>query len=162
MHKNIKEVNGNILDFPEGINVIIHGCNTLNIMGAGLAKLIREKYPEVYAADTQAFYNGKVRLGRFSGCKVDDGKYIINLYIQSEIGTSKRMVDYEALYSGLQAMKTVMLMRDGKKFTVGFPRIGCGLAGGDWHVVKSMIESVFGGSENIQVVLVNYGTGAVS
>ena len=39
-------LHGNLLDFPYGITSIAHCCNTMNIMGAGIAKSIAERYPE--------------------------------------------------------------------------------------------------------------------
>lgn len=36
----------------------------------------------------------------------------------------------------------------GKNFTIGFPdHIGCGLGGGDWNIVKKIIEEEFAGNE---------------
>ena len=58
-------IQGNLLDFPThcktdpdkyiGISAIAHSCNTRNIMGAGIAKQIKNRYPQAYEADTKAF-----------------------------------------------------------------------------------------------------------
>jgi O-acetyl-ADP-ribose deacetylase (regulator of RNase III) len=40
-------INGNILETEE--NVIVQQVNCMGVMGAGLAKQIREKYPKVYS-----------------------------------------------------------------------------------------------------------------
>ena len=45
--KNKKEIGflyGNLLDFPYGINTIAHCCNTMNVMGEGIAKSIAERH----------------------------------------------------------------------------------------------------------------------
>ena len=42
---SVEHVKGNILDFPNNSNVIAHGCNTLGVMGAGLAVKIKDEYP---------------------------------------------------------------------------------------------------------------------
>ena len=41
----IKEVNGNLLTYP-GIQVIGHQTNCLSVMGAGIAKQIKARWPE--------------------------------------------------------------------------------------------------------------------
>ena len=48
MQKNTKQIGflyGNLLDFPYGINTIAHCCNTMNVMGAGIAEQIADRYP---------------------------------------------------------------------------------------------------------------------
>ena len=77
-------IEGNLLDFPNDINVIAHSCNTRNIMGAGIAKQIKDRYPEAYEADWRAFNsNYGVTLGKFSKADIGDRKYIYNMYTQS-------------------------------------------------------------------------------
>lgn len=154
MFKNLKEIEGNLLDFPEGINVLIHGANCLNVMGSGIAVQIKQRYPEAFDADTNAAKTSSNKLGYFSGAKVADDKYIINLYSQQKTG-SGRQVNYEAIYAGLERLKKVLDQKN-QKFILGFPQIGCGLAGGDWNVVKPMITSVFGNDDNYEIVIVYF------
>ena len=64
----IETIKGNLLDFPPhhpddpdryiGINNIAHSCNCQNVMGGGIAKQIKERYPQAYEADTE-FYNSE-------------------------------------------------------------------------------------------------------
>jgi len=44
---------GDLLDLASNgeLDVIIHGCNCFNTMGAGIAKLIKSRWPEAYQAD---------------------------------------------------------------------------------------------------------------
>jgi O-acetyl-ADP-ribose deacetylase (regulator of RNase III) len=158
---NLTEIEGDLLEFPEGIDIICHVSNCKNAMGSGIAKQIREQYPEAYAADTQAAKNNQNILGYFSGCKItsrefDTPKYIINLYGQENVGIDKRQLDYEGFYSALERLKQA-LDEKGTQFTLGFPeRIGSDRAGGDWNVVKAMILSVFGNQENYKIVIVKF------
>ena len=71
-------INGNLLDFPNGINNIAHSCNCRMIMGGGIAKQIKERYPEAYQADVDFIsdeydHNGQFKhpLGNYSKAKVD-------------------------------------------------------------------------------------------
>ena len=145
----ISTIKGNLLDWPNGINIIVHGCNTLNVMGAGIALAIANKYPEALAVDTQASNDGENKLGQFSIAKLPDHKRIVNLYIQSDVGTDSRKLDYEALCVGLTHLRDLIsdAVAQGRSYTLGLPWIGCGLAGGDKRVVKAMIDSIF---ENVK------------
>ena len=74
MMKKNKEVgllHGNLLDFPYGINVIAHSCNTLNVMGAGIAEQIANRYPEAKEADDVADKAGQNDLGEFSVADIE-------------------------------------------------------------------------------------------
>ena len=54
----INMIDGNLLDFPNRINTIAHSCNTLNMMGAGIAKQIKDRYPLAWKADCIANKRG--------------------------------------------------------------------------------------------------------
>jgi len=46
-------------------DVIIHGCNCFCTMGAGIAKLIRDNFPEAYQADLETVVGNKEKLGTY-------------------------------------------------------------------------------------------------
>ena len=74
-----------LLEYP--LQGIIHQSNCMHTMGSGIAKRIREKYPEAYSADMEAGAKGdSKRLGCYSvaHCLKED-KYIFNLYGQEII-----------------------------------------------------------------------------
>lgn len=76
-------------------------------------------------------------------CSYPD-RTIFNLYTQYRYGTDRMHLDYEALALALLAMRAWLEENDPEQNEiVGFPRIGCGLAGGDWEVVQEFIESAF-------------------
>ena len=142
-------LHGNLLDFPYGITSIAHCCNTLNIMGAGIAKQIANRYPEAKKADDEAAKAGNNILGEFSfaDVKIDDernGK-IFNLYTQEEIGFG-REVNYEGLYRNLLLLRNRLNFLDEK--CLGIPYgMSSGLAGGSWKIVYAMIEHLYGGPQ---------------
>ena len=160
----INVIEGDLLDFPNDINVIAHSCNTRNIMGAGIAKQIKDRYPEAYEADWRAFNsNYGVTLGKFSKAEINDRKYIYNMYTQATIGTG-REVDYEKFWQALKRVEQDLFeMKIGKHEYDGSPPpilglpwgISCGLAGGNWGIVKAMIEDIFVDSP-IKVCIVKY------
>ena len=156
----ITHIKGNLLDFPNGITVIGHGCNTQGKMKSGIAKSIVEKWPKVAEADLYMFkhYNsllGRVGLVLVNEEEAKETRTVANLYQQSTTRTShpdkKVHLKYSALVSALTTLRDIYL---GTGTHFGFPKfMGCGLAGGDWHVVETLIDEIF---ENEQVTIVEY------
>jgi len=160
MTKNKKEIGflyGNLLDFPYGINTIAHCCNTMNVMGAGIAKQIADRYPEAKEADDECAKIGQNDLGErsFAEVEIEDtnslphqefGKNnrkckIYNLYTQDGIGFG-REVNYEALYRNLHLMRNAL--NDDPNCVLGLPyQMSSGLAGGSWEIVSAMINTIF-------------------
>lgn len=154
----VTNIFGNALDFPENTNVLAHGCNTLGSFGAGLARQIAEEYPAAAEADQEALKTKENQLGTFSSAIVAGGtKRIANLYIQESVGTDRRRVDYEALYTCLTNLRAVLESagKEGRAYRLALPWIGCGLAGGSRRVVAAMIDDIFGDSP-IEVFVVEY------
>ena len=95
----IEYIEGDLLDFPNGINVIAQNCNCKNKFGSGLALQIKNRYPEAYKADCLAAENDENRLGNYSKARLGNNKHILNVYAQENYGTEKRQLNYEAFYS---------------------------------------------------------------
>ena len=125
-----------ILSVKEGI--ICHQVNCQNAMGAGVAKVIYEKYPAVKEKYHSLFNNHtKEQLfGQAQLVHVADGLDVINLFTQFKYGNGakdgKVYTDEDKLIE--------MIGKICRKFpdkTVYIPaRIGCGLAGGNWEKVS--------------------------
>jgi len=121
---------------------IIHQANCQNTMGSGIAKQIREKYPEAYEADCKTTAGDYNKLGKFSWVKAPDGKYIYNCYSQFRYGREKRHTNYEAIYTGLSSIKEHAISN--QLYALSLPHnMGCMLGGGSWKIVNSIIEEVF-------------------
>lgn len=123
---------------------ILHQANCFSTMGAGIARGIAHLYPEAQLADKESLYTSEQKLGKFSLASVE-GVTIVNLYGQYNIGKGLQ-TNYKALAEALDLFLVTTnsgLVRDLnvnlKK--VGVPHfIGCGLAGGDWKVVRKILE----------------------
>jgi hypothetical protein len=145
--ENLELINGNLLDFPNGINRIAHSCNTHNIMGAGIAKQIKYRYPHSYASDCEAMMQGENSLGNWSFAWADSTleKGIYNMYTQEKLG-GNRAVNYEAFYNSLEFVAKNLeyhyLHNDGD-IIFGLPYgISCGLAGGSSRIINTMIHDI--------------------
>jgi len=137
-------VEGNILDATE--DIICQQVNCLGVMGAGLAKQIVTKYPEVYKS-YKRFCKGckdgdnRNLLGEIQTILTNDGKVITNLFSQYGYGRDQRYTNYGALKYCLESiLKLSINFHD----LIAIPyNLGCGLAGGDWDVVYKIIDEVF-------------------
>lgn len=119
-----------------------HQANCFCTMGRGIAPLLVEANPEVAEVDKNTEAGNPYKLGTFSVTTDETKPLIYNIYGQFHWSKfkidGKRNTDYSALEGALELAFEDMW--DKKIKTVGIPLIGCGLAGGDWKVVKSMID----------------------
>jgi len=139
---------GSVLD--TNFQVIAHQVNCQGVMGAGVAKAIKIKYPEVFAAYKNYCDQFSIEeiLGDYLPVNTNDGKMIANLFGQNSFGVKAQQTDYKKLYSALKFLREYM--DDNGLTTLSFPyMIGCGLAGGDIDTVESLIREVFDDSEII-------------
>lgn len=137
------------------VDVIIHQANLEHTFGAGIAKQIREKLPYAYDADVNYSVKGsKDKLGWYTvGVPPNLGGFllpiVINLYSQPTLYPSH--TSYDAMFEGLSKIATDAFGTSNKK--IGIPyQMGCGLADGNWEIVKTIIEQAFEGSD-LEVII---------
>jgi|TARA_R110000823_G_scaffold55246_12_gene135194 O-acetyl-ADP-ribose deacetylase (regulator of RNase III) len=128
----LKNIEGNLVRDAKNYDVIIQGCNCFCTQGAGIALTIKNKWPQVYAADLETTKGDINKLGTYTMCVVPETT-VINAYTQYDY-KGKKPVDYDAIRSVMKSMKVDFA---GKSF--GIPLIGAGLAGGDWEVIEAII-----------------------
>lgn len=132
----IKYIDGDLVKDAELFDVIAHCCNCFCTMGAGIAPQIKHKFPEAYEADCETIKGDRDKLGTISYTE-ETTPIVVNLYGQYDY-TGRRSgqmdLDYDALRSALREMK---IQFSGLLF--GLPKIGAGLAGGDWIVIRQII-----------------------
>jgi O-acetyl-ADP-ribose deacetylase (regulator of RNase III) len=144
---SIKYVKGNLITLAKegNFDLISHGCNCFCCMGAGIAKDIKREFPGAYQADCKTSNGKRSKLGTCSFAEWNN-IIIVNAYTQHHWKGSGVKVKYGAIRSCLKWIKKTY---PGKR--IGLPRIGCGLAGGDWSKVEAIIEEVLG-DEDVTVV----------
>lgn len=133
------------------LKAICHCVNAQGKMGAGVAKDIRGNIPKVYSSykkyiednilgDTASLL-GHAQLVPYR----EENRYVVNLFGQNRYSRDSRMVDYGALANALylannKLVESGLLPND----SIGFPfGMACMNAGGDWAVVKELIEFSF-------------------
>jgi O-acetyl-ADP-ribose deacetylase (regulator of RNase III) len=143
----INWVNGDILDAEEFI--VCHQVNCFGVMGAGLAKQIKNRYIKAFneyqklCKEKNYDYSllGTAQIVPCYGIKVGDFKIIANIFGQYRYGTGVIQTNYEALEVGFRQVRDYA---DNHGFSIAIPYgIGCGLAGGDWDKVYWIIKTTF-------------------
>jgi len=127
-------------------DVIVHGCNCHCQMGRGIALTIKEQLPEAYVADCQTPKSDKSKLGTISIAEIKRGEtqfIVVNAYTQFDWAGNGVKADYHAIR---QVMKTIKVKFSGKR--IGYPKIGAGLAGGDWDIIYPIICEELAGEDH--------------
>lgn len=150
----VKYIKGNLLD--SDCDYICHQVNCQGVMGSGIAKQIRERWPEVYERYRECYEqsnNPYYQLGSVDVVKLNnDIRSVINIYSQSDYGyDGGRYTSYDAFSDALYFIK----LKVHENNTIGFPKnIGCGLGGGNWKVISALIEEILG--EDFDVYIYEY------
>ena len=131
-------------------DVVVHGCNCFCNMGKGLAKNIKEAFPDAYIADCKTRPGDSQKLGNFTCAHVSTKKrnvLVVNAYTQYRFGNKKRLyTDYEAMRRVFARISEVF-----KGKYIAYPKIGAGLGGGDWDIISTIIENTLIGCEHVCV-----------
>ena len=157
-----QEIEGDLIKLAkEGkFDVITHGCNCMCQMGAGIAPQMANAFGCNDFKMEGNEYRGDInKLGtidwepkwfennRWVTYPDEGGKwathqlYVVNSYTQFKYGTNhvdgvSKPLDYEAL---TMCMRKINYEFKGKH--IGLPKIGAGLAGGDWNRIKQIIQT---------------------
>lgn len=149
----IKEVQSCVFEQFEKIENcgLVHQCNCFCVMGAGVAKEVKKRYPSAYRADCMySFAGDETKLGDFSVSRAGadlNKRFVFNVYGQYGYGLGGgQNTEYHALRKGLEGVKAFCNKHQITKLCIPY-NIGCGLGGGNWKIVSGIIEDVFGNSD---------------
>jgi len=120
--------------------VIAHVCNDIGAWGAGFVVPLGRRWPRAEAQYLDWHRSGEnFELGRVAVVKVGDDVWVANMIAQH--GIRRRRGDIPLRYD---ALATCLEKLAGRALELGavvaMPRIGAGLAGGDWAKVSELIE----------------------
>lgn len=156
----ISIVNGNILDGDW--ETLVHSVNHQGVMGAGLAKQIAMKWPEI-VTDYKEFckrfsYDDIRRIGIYHlfvlGGK-DAGRFIAGIVGQDDYGKRGKYTDYAAIATSLVEVAWYADRMGLLRIAIPFG-MGCGLGGGDWNVVYPIVQDVFNYYPHLEVKIYKY------
>lgn len=128
----IKYEKGDLLD--TNCQYIAHCVNAQGVMGSGVAKAIKQVYPRAYDIYMQKYITDRLHLGQIIQCDFDS-KTILHIVGQKYYGyDGLKYVDYDALQQAFQTINYIT------KQPVAFPKLGAGLAGGDWDIISQLLQ----------------------
>ncbi|HAA27396.1 MAG TPA: Appr-1-p processing protein [Cyanobacteria bacterium UBA8553] len=138
---HLKIIEKDILDVEHGI--IAHQVHiqhpdgrTPGVFGAGLAKQVKDKYPNAYTDYRCRLW----RLGDVQLVPINHRLIIANCAGQLTYGKDKRHTNYGALALCLCKLFDVEVEY---RMPLYIPYgMGCGLAGGDWDIVSELIWEI--------------------
>lgn len=144
----VKTVKGDLLKlFKDGeFDAIAHGCNCFHMMGAGIAAQISKQFPAALEADKRQTMSGDYsKLGDYSRILTAHG-WIINAYTQFHSGFVGRDILYPSIEKAFTRVNKyvapVLEFVSDSELSLGIPKIGAGIAGGDWKVIEEIINRV--------------------
>jgi O-acetyl-ADP-ribose deacetylase (regulator of RNase III) len=160
----MREIDGDLIELANSgrFDVITHGANCFCTMGAGIAPQMARAFGCDKFPMEDPKYRGDInKLGtidyksvlvtpvmkpiKIAGVEIDAPDYgghpliVVNSYTQFRYGSNhadgyKMPVDYDAIRL---CMRKINYLFSGK--TIGLPKIGSGLAGGDWNIIRGII-----------------------
>jgi O-acetyl-ADP-ribose deacetylase (regulator of RNase III) len=166
------EIEGDLIKLAKQgrFDVITHGCNCLSNMGAGIAPQMAKAFgvdrfemerwgatiEKLGCIDWKTFVLGQNAIWSLEDAdnkRSEPELTVVNSYTQYRYGKNhtdgvSKPLDYEAL---TLCMRKINHTFNGKH--IGLPKIGAGLAGGDWNRIKKIIQTEL---KDMQVSVVIY------
>lgn len=135
----ITEINGDIFESLVENDVIAHGANCQGVMGAGVAKPIKERYPENFKAYRYACLSGRFRPGD-ALAYVENGQLIFNLATQYDLGPDAKLINIEKSVKDM--LRRIEIQPESGIKKVKTVRLGCGIGGLNWDDVRAVLEDI--------------------
>lgn len=149
----MKTISGDLIQLAKNgqFDHIAHGCNCFCTMGARIAKAVKEIFPAAVEADQATQQGDRAKLGTCSFAEIAlETSSLIVVYAYTQFAWRGRgpKVDYAAVRSCMGWIKKRHPER-----RIGLPKIGAGLAGGDWPTISTILEEELAGED---LTLVEY------
>lgn len=126
----------------KGNKIIIHICNDIGGWGKGFVMAISKRWKKPENEYRKWFQSGEnFNLGEIQMVQVEEDVWICNMIGQHKTFTNSKgiaPIRYEAVEKGLNKLIDEALQLNA---SVHMPRIGCGLAGGKWEEIETIIET---------------------
>ncbi len=142
----------------DGQKIIVHVCNDLGKWGKGFVLAISRHWKAPEKAYRAAYTDASqaLALGDVQFVQVDDSITVANMIgqhgIKRQNSKAAPPIRYSAIRQGLQTIADYALEHQA---SIHMPRIGCGLAGGKWEEIETLIgETLL--AAGVSVVVYDY------
>jgi len=127
----IKNISADI--FTTNADAIAQGCNTHGRMGAGIAKDLKDMYPLMFNDYKKRCRDGTFKPGSGYIYYNSQRPHIINLATQDRNSATEEFITSSLLWLA-NSYKDLNIK------SVAMPKIGSGLGGIDWKIIRGIIE----------------------
>jgi O-acetyl-ADP-ribose deacetylase (regulator of RNase III) len=117
--------------------VLAHGVNCKGSFGSGVAGQIARKFPDVKRGYMRKHEHDGWKLGQCQFIQTEGKRIVVNMATQETYGKTGTHVDYDALK---QCIEQVLDYCKTTGEGLAIPRVGAGLAGGDWARIEEIIR----------------------
>lgn len=142
----IKEVDGDLFEMTKDrACIIVHGINNKNRWGRGFVLPLAEHFPQS-KIDYHAWQPYTRSLGDTCVTRISPYKYIVGIvtqekiisnYKNDDVHTTTAPFNYDGFVKGLIEVARLAKELD---LPIVMPRIGCSLGGGEWRLIKPLID----------------------
>jgi len=150
----INYIDGDVVKLAKegAFDVVVHGCNCLSTMGAGVAPQMAKAFG-CDKFEMELWGPAIEKLGNIDYVTFVDGLTVVNAYTQYRYGRNhadgdEKPFDYEAFTLCMRKMNHIF-----KGKHIGMPKIGSHLAGGNWEQIEEIIGIEL---SDCKVTVVNY------
>jgi len=152
---SILNIKGDLLELARQgyFDIVVHGANCQSTMNSGIARQIREQYPQAFYADVDDRRSPGNKLGSVTFAEAD-GFTIVNAYTQLTYNKKGEEFKDRFEYAAFEKILRGLAKYHGQA-RFGFPYIGMGLAGGNKQIILGLLED-FSDSITGTVTLVEY------
>lgn len=137
--------------FKSKTDAIVNTVNCVGVMGAGLAKEFRKRYPEMFKDYRKKCEDNKIEIGKLSVFKTLD-RLIINFPTKKHWKNNSRL---EWIEAGLK-----YFVKNYKKWnitSVAFPQLGTSHGKLDWNDVRALMENYLNSLDiNVEIFIKSY------
>ena len=134
----VKYKKGDLFQADE--DILAHGVNCSGAFGSGVAAGMAKNHRKARDEYFWKWENLGWELGDVQFVASNE-KWIANCATQYKyMPRTVRHADYPAIKAAMEVVKGFAQTND---LTIAIPKIGAGLAGGDWNVIKAILEEVF-------------------
>jgi O-acetyl-ADP-ribose deacetylase (regulator of RNase III) len=131
--------------FDQGHGALVNPVNCIGVMGKGLAKKFKKRYPPMFIKYKRECIQNRIRPGRMSVfTDSDDGSIVINFPTEDdyrEPPEQRKRKTYRHIKRGLPELINTIEYYSIK--SIGIPALGCGVVGAEWKKVLPMIAEAF-------------------
>lgn len=129
----------------EGAKILVHVCNDIGAWGRGFVLPLAKRFPETkraYKLWATGATDQPFELGQVQFVRVRPDLEVANLIGQHDIARKNTPTDqppmrYEAIRAGLAKVRE---RAEQLRATLHMPRIGAGVAGGEWDIIAGIVH----------------------